>query len=106
MGVDMVQQFVLGNTRADQQPFLGAAQGIDDVLEEFPVEMGMTGADHASLVAFGAFASIGFKIARFIFETVRGYYVLTLPGSLALGEKIRIEINRPGKLFASTLPLE
>ena len=41
-----------------------------------------------------------------IFDVVRGHYTLTVPGNLALGEKLRIEIARPGKWFASALPLE
>jgi VWFA-related protein len=41
-----------------------------------------------------------------IFEVLRGHYTLTAPGNLALGEKLRIEIARPGKWFASALPLE
>lgn len=41
-----------------------------------------------------------------IFEIVRGHYTLTLPGNLALGEKIRVEVKRPGKIFASVLPLD
>lgn len=41
-----------------------------------------------------------------IFEVIRGHYTLTLAGNLALGEKVKIEINQPGKLFASALPLE
>jgi hypothetical protein len=46
------------------------------------------------------------KIGERIFEAIRGHYVLTVPGNLALGEKLKIEINRPGKYFASALPLE
>jgi VWFA-related protein len=41
-----------------------------------------------------------------IFEVLRSHYTLTLPGNLALGEKIRIEVNRPEKVFASALPLD
>jgi VWFA-related protein len=46
------------------------------------------------------------EIGARIFETLRGHYTLTVPGNLALGEKLRIEIARPGKWFASALPLE
>lgn len=47
------------------------------------------------------------EIGKRVFEVVRNPYVLTVAGSLALGEKLKIEINRPGsKLFASVLPLE
>lgn len=47
-------------------------------------------------------AAIGARI----FETIRGHYTLTVPGNLALGEKLRVEIARPGKWFTSALPLE
>jgi VWFA-related protein len=46
------------------------------------------------------------EIGARIFEVVRGHYTLTAPGNLALGEKLRVEIARPGKWFASALPLE
>jgi Mg-chelatase subunit ChlD len=46
------------------------------------------------------------EIGARIFEVIRGHYTLTVPGNLALGEKLRVEINRPGKWFASALPLE
>jgi len=46
------------------------------------------------------------NIGARIFETVRGHYMLTVPGNLALGEKLRIEVARPGKWFTSALPLE
>jgi VWFA-related protein len=41
-----------------------------------------------------------------IFEVLRGHYTLTVPGNLALGEKLRVDIARPGKWFTSALPLE
>jgi VWFA-related protein len=46
------------------------------------------------------------EIGARIFEVIRGHYTLTVPGNLALGEKLRIEIARPGKWFTSALPLE
>jgi len=46
------------------------------------------------------------NIGARIFDAVRGHYTLTVPGNLSLGEKLRIEIARPGKWFASALPLE
>ncbi len=46
------------------------------------------------------------QIGARIFEVLRGHYTLTVPGNLALGEKLRVEIGRPGKWFASALPLE
>ncbi len=39
-----------------------------------------------------------------IFEILRAHYVLTVPGNLSLGEKVRIEVRRPEKLFVSALP--
>lgn len=41
-----------------------------------------------------------------IFEVLRSHYTLTLSGNLSLGEKLKVEVRRPGKLFASALPLE
>ncbi|MEX2261104.1 MAG: VWA domain-containing protein [Bryobacteraceae bacterium] len=41
-----------------------------------------------------------------VFQVLRAHYVLTLTGNLALGEKMKIEVNRPEKLFISGLPLE
>jgi VWFA-related protein len=46
------------------------------------------------------------KVGERIFDAIRGHYVLSVPGNLALGEKLKVEINRPGKWFASALPLE
>jgi VWFA-related protein len=48
----------------------------------------------------------GADIGQRIFEVMRGHYTLTVPGNLALSEKLRVEIARPGKWFASALPLE
>jgi VWFA-related protein len=41
-----------------------------------------------------------------IFEVVRSHYTLTLSGNLSLGERVKIEVQRPGKLMASHLPLD
>ena len=41
-----------------------------------------------------------------IFEVLRAHYTLTVAGNLSLGEKVRVEVKRPEKLFASALPLE
>ena len=41
-----------------------------------------------------------------IFEVLRAHYTLTVGGNLRLGEKLRLEVKRPEKLFASVLPLE
>jgi VWFA-related protein len=41
-----------------------------------------------------------------VFEVLRSYYTLTLGGNLSLGEKLKIEIQRPGKFLVSALPLE
>jgi VWFA-related protein len=41
-----------------------------------------------------------------IFEVLRAHYTLTLSGNLALGERIRVEVTRPGRWLVSALPLE
>lgn len=41
-----------------------------------------------------------------IFEVLRSHYTLTLSGNLSLGEKLKVEVRRPDKLFVSALPLE
>jgi hypothetical protein len=45
------------------------------------------------------------ETAATIFEAMRGHYTITVPGNLELGEKLRVEIGRQGKWFASALPL-
>jgi VWFA-related protein len=41
-----------------------------------------------------------------IFEVLRSSYTLTVSGNLSLGEKLKVEVRRPDKLFVSALPLE
>lgn len=41
-----------------------------------------------------------------IFEVLRSPYTLTVSGDLSLGEKLKVDVRRPGKLFVSALPLE
>ena len=41
-----------------------------------------------------------------IFEVLRSHYTLTVSGNLSLGEKLKVEVRRPEKLFVSALPLE
>ena len=41
-----------------------------------------------------------------IFEVLRAHYTLTVSGNLRLGEKLKVEVKRPEKLFASVLPVE
>ncbi len=41
-----------------------------------------------------------------IFEVIRSPYVLSLSGDLSLGEKVKVEVNRPVRLHVSSLPLE
>ncbi|MFN3325750.1 MAG: hypothetical protein ACK5AZ_19815 [Bryobacteraceae bacterium] len=41
-----------------------------------------------------------------IFEVLRAHYTLTLTGNLSLGDKLKIEVKRPGKFFVSALALE
>jgi VWFA-related protein len=47
------------------------------------------------------------KPGQKIFEVLRAHYTLTVTGNLALGEKLRVEVNRgKERLFASALPVE
>jgi len=48
----------------------------------------------------------GERMAARIFDVLRGHYVLSVSGNLALGEKVEVKVNRPEKLFVSALPLE
>lgn len=41
-----------------------------------------------------------------IFQVLRAHYTLTVSGNLSLGDKLKIEVKRPEKIFASALPLE
>jgi VWFA-related protein len=41
-----------------------------------------------------------------IFEVLRSHYTLTVGGNLPLGEKLKVEVRRPEKVFVSALPLE
>ena len=41
-----------------------------------------------------------------IVKAVRSHYVLTLAGDNSPGEKFRLAVNRPDKLFVSWLPLQ
>ncbi len=41
-----------------------------------------------------------------IFEVLRSSYTLTVGGNLSLGEKVKVEVRRPEKVFVSALPLE
>jgi VWFA-related protein len=41
-----------------------------------------------------------------IFEVLRSHYTLTLSGNLSLGDKLKVEVARPGKFLVSALPLE
>ncbi len=41
-----------------------------------------------------------------IFAALRQHYVLTIAGNSGPGEKIKVRVNRPDKLFVSALPLE
>jgi len=41
-----------------------------------------------------------------VFEVLRSFYTLTVAGNLALGERIKVEAKRPGKLMVSWLPLD
>jgi VWFA-related protein len=41
-----------------------------------------------------------------IFEVLRAHYVVSVAGNLGLGEKLKVEVNRPERLLVSALPLE
>jgi len=41
-----------------------------------------------------------------VFEVLRSYYILTVAGNLSLGEKIKVEVKRPGKWMVSWLALD
>jgi VWFA-related protein len=41
-----------------------------------------------------------------IFSVLRAHYTVTVAGNMRLGEKLRVEVNRKEKLFASGLPVE
>jgi VWFA-related protein len=44
--------------------------------------------------------------AQRIFEVLRGHYTMTVAGNLELGEKLKVEVKRPGRYLVSVLPLE
>jgi hypothetical protein len=41
-----------------------------------------------------------------VFETVRRTYTVTVTGNLTLGDKVKVEVRTPQKVFTSILPLE
>lgn len=41
-----------------------------------------------------------------IFEVLRSRYTLSIGGNLSIGERLKVEVKRPGKLFVSALALE
>jgi VWFA-related protein len=46
------------------------------------------------------------QAAARIFEVLRSQYTISVTGNLALGEKIRLAVKRPERLFVSGLPLD
>jgi len=46
------------------------------------------------------------KTSARIFEVLRSPYTVTVEGNLALGERFRVEVKRPERLFISGLPLD
>jgi Mg-chelatase subunit ChlD len=46
------------------------------------------------------------KTAARVFEVLRSHYTLTVEGNLALGDRYKVEVRRPEKLFVSGLPLD
>jgi VWFA-related protein len=41
-----------------------------------------------------------------IFEVLRSHYMVTVTGNLSLGERLKVEVQRAGKLSVSALPIE
>lgn len=41
-----------------------------------------------------------------IFEVLRSFYTVSVAGNLALGERIKVEVKRPGRYAVSWLPLD
>lgn len=41
-----------------------------------------------------------------VFEVARAHYTLTVSGNLSMGDKVRVEVKRPDKVFVSALPLD
>jgi Mg-chelatase subunit ChlD len=48
----------------------------------------------------------GAKAPERVFAVIRGNYTLTLAGNLAVGERLKVEVNRKGRYQVSALPLE
>lgn len=46
------------------------------------------------------------KTTSRIFEVIRSAYTLTVEGNLALGDRFRVEVKRPERMFVSGLPLD
>ncbi|MCC7173888.1 MAG: VWA domain-containing protein [Bryobacterales bacterium] len=46
------------------------------------------------------------KAGARLFEVLRSPYTVTVEGNLALGERIKLEVKRPERLFVSGLPLD
>ena len=62
MLVEVVHEVLLSLRRADQKPLLGAADGVDDVIEEAEVEGGMTCADDARLMVHFPERAVGLDV--------------------------------------------
>ncbi len=50
--------------------------------------------------------SVGMHPGARIFDVMRSHYTLSIQGNLGLSDKLKIEVNRPGKLLVSALPLD
>lgn len=46
------------------------------------------------------------KPGKRIFEAIRGHYIVTLKGNLALSEKLKVTLTSPRKVLVSALPLD
>ena len=58
--LDVMYELVLGTAWPDQQPFVRAAQGVDDMIEIVAIELLMPGADDTGLVVNLAERAVGF----------------------------------------------
>lgn len=50
--------------------------------------------------------SAGMHPGERIFDVMRSHYTLSIQGNLGLSDKLKIEVNRPGRLLVSALPLD
>ncbi len=104
-----------GNSRVNEREVLKLARR--NAVSIYPVYMaGMERSMFESLARQTGGASFNLRDMRKslteppgarIFTVLRSYYTVTVAGNLSLGEKVKVEVQRPGaKLLVSALPLE